>query len=379
MSRLLAAAALALLLPLPCLAQRPFGTLPGGEKVTEYTLRNAKGMTVKVMDYGATITEIQAPDRNGKFENITLGFDRVEDYLTDKNQYFGCTTGRVANRVAKGKFTVDGKEYQLAINNGPNTLHGGTKRPLAKVLWKATKVHEVRGPNGVTASDVTFNYQSPDGEEGFPGNLDVTVKFTLDAESRLLIEYKAVTDKATPVNLTNHAYFNLAGAGAPSVLDHTLMVNADAYTPADKELIPTGKIEPVAGTPFDFRQPKRIGRDIGSLLNTPAMGYDHCFVLNGKRAPGQAELAAVLRDPSSGRVLTCLTDQPGVQVYTGNFLKGNTGKGGKAYPQRSAVCLETFAFTNSMNTPGFPDIILRPGQTYQQVCIYGFSVDSSAR
>jgi len=345
---------------------RPFGKTLEGTKVDEYTLKNSQGMIVKLTNFGATITEITVPDRNGKFDNVTLGFDKVEDYTSDANQHFGATTGRVANRIARGKFKVDGKEYQVAINNGKNHLHGGTKKSLDRVVWTAKPSSKEQ--------KIEFTYSSPDGEEGFPGKLDVKVTYELTDKGELVINYEAVTDKATPVNLTNHAYFNLAGAGSKTILDHQLMVNADKYTVADDELIPTGKIDPVAGTPLDFRQMKRIGADIEKLDNTGAKGYDHCFVLN-KRFPGERDLAAKLRDPSSGRVLTVSTDQPGVQLYTGNFLTDKKGRDGKAYGKRSALCLETFALTNSMNTPGFPDVILRPGQTYRQVCVYAFSVE----
>lgn len=345
---------------------RPFGKTLDGTKVDEFTLKNAQGMIVKLTNYGAAITEITVPDKNGKFDNVTLGFDKVEDYTSDANQHFGATTGRVANRISRGKFKVDGKEYQVAINNGKNHLHGGTKKSLDRVVWTVKPSSKEQ--------KIEFTYSSPDGEEGFPGKLDVKVTYELTDKGELVINYEAVTDKATPVNLTNHAYFNLAGAGSKTVLDHELMVNADKYTVADDELIPTGKIEPVAGTPLDFRQMKRIGADIEKLDKTGAKGYDHCFVLN-KRSPGERAFAAKLRDPASGRVLTVSTDQPGVQLYTGNFLTDKKGRDGKAYVKRSGLCLETFALTNSMNTPAFPDVILRPGQTYRQVCVYAFSVE----
>jgi aldose 1-epimerase len=347
-------------------APRPFGQLPDGRKADEYTLKNSQGMIVKLTNYGATITEITVPDKNGKMDSVTLGFDKVEDYASGLNQHFGATTGRVANRISRGKFKVDGKEYQVAINNGKNHLHGGTKKSLDRVIWTAKPSDQ--------GQKVEFTYSSPDGEEGFPGKLDTKVTYELTDKGEIVINYEAVTDKATPVNLTNHAYFNLAGAGAKTILDHELMVNADQYTPADDELIPTGKIEPVAGTPLDFTKMKRIGADIEKLYKTGAQGYDHCFVLR-KRGPGERALAAKLRDPESGRVLTVLTDQPGVQLYTGNFLSEKKGRDGKTYAKRSALCLETFALTNSMNTPGFPDVILRPGQTYRQVCVYAFSVE----
>jgi aldose 1-epimerase len=347
-------------------APRPFGKTPEGQKIDEYTPKNSQGMIVKLTNWGATITEIDVPDKNGSMANVTLGFDNAEGYQSEANAFFGATTGRVANRIAKGKFTLDGKEYQLAINNGPNHLHGGVKRSMDKVLWTAKPAAQ--------GQKIEFTYSSPDGEEGFPGKLDTKVTYELTDKNEIVINYEAVTDKATPVNLTNHAYFNLTGAGAPTVLNHEIMINADQYTPADEGLIPTGKIVTVAGTPLDFRAMKRVGAEIELLYKTGARGYDHAFVLKPRKA-GERALAAKLRDPESGRVLTVSTDQPGVQLYTGNFLSGQKGKDGKTYAQRSALCLETFALTNSMNTPGFPDIILRPGNTYRQVCVYAFSVE----
>lgn len=341
---------------------RPFGKTPDGP-AKEYTLRNPSGMIVRLTDLGAAVTEIRVPDRAGTFENVTLGFDDAAGYLSDANQYFGCTTGRVANRIAKGLFTLDGKQYRLAINNEPNHLHGGVKRSFDKVLWKTAQV----------GNRVTFEYTSPDGEEGYPGKLHVVVTYTLDDANAIRIGYEAKTDRATPVNLTNHAYFNLAGAGAKTVLDHELMLNAESYVPVDETLIPTGKIEPVAGTPLDFRQFKRIGKEIAPLVKTGALGYDHCYVVK-KGEAGKTNVNAVLRDPSSGRVLTVSSDQPGIQFYSGNFLKDQKGRDGKTYANRSALCLETYAFPNAMNTPGFPNVILQPGAVYRQTCVYAFSV-----
>lgn len=345
-------------------APQPFGTTPDGAKVEEYTLKNKNGMIVKLMTLGATITEIGVPDKNGKIENVVLGFDKADDYLGPDNQYFGCTTGRVANRIALGKFQVDGKEYQLAINDGKHTLHGGGPRSLSRVVWKAAPAK-----NG---QSIEFTYSSPDGEEGFPGKLDLSVTYELTDANALAIRYAATTDKATPVNLTNHAYFNLAGAGAKTAVDHELMIPSQKFAEADATLIPTGKFLPVAGTRYDFSKPKRIGQDIEPNTEPGPIGYDLAYELPKGKA-GELVTAAVLRDPASGRTLTVTTDQPAIQFYTGNFLKGQKGRDGKTYANRSAVCLETFAFTNSMNTPGFPDIILRPGQTYRQVCVYGFS------
>jgi aldose 1-epimerase len=344
----------------------PFGKTADGTPVEVYTLKNKNGMIAKVMTLGATLTELHVPDKAGKTADVVFGFDNVAGYESGDNQHFGCTTGRVCNRIAKARFTLDGKEYQLAANNGPNHLHGGTKRNLGKVVWKAEKVK-----GSVPA--VRFTYTSPDGEEGYPGKLDVSVTYTLTDQNELRIDYTATTDKATPVNLTNHSYLNLSGHGADTVLDHELMVAADSYTPTDDTLIPTGKIAPVAGTPLDFTKAKRVGDGVEALLKTPAMGVDHNFVL--RKREEQPTLAAKLRDPKSGRTMTVLTTQPGVQVYSGNFLKGQKGKGGAVYKQRSGICLETQHFPDSVNQPAFPSIILKPGQTYKQTCIYAFAAE----
>ena len=341
----------------------PFGKTADGAMIDEYTLTNANGLKVKLITLGAAIAELHVPDKNGKLADVVLGFDDVAAYQSDKNQYFGCTTGRYANRIAKGKFTIDGNTYQVATNNGPNHLHGGVKRSLDKVIWKADVLK--------SENAVRFSYASPDGEEGYPGKLDLTVTYTLTGKNEVRIDYNATTDKATPVNLTNHSYFNLSGAGTPSVLDHELTLAAEQYTPADETLIPTGKIESVEGTPLDFRKPLKLGARIDQLLKTQYIGYDHNFVLT-KRGT-EPTFAAKLRDPNSGRVMTVLTTQPGIQVYSGNFLMGQTGKGGKTFPKRSAVCLETHHFPDAMNHKGFPDVILRPGQTYRHSCVYAFS------
>jgi aldose 1-epimerase len=324
-------------------------------------------MTAKVITYGATLTELHVPDKKGQTADVVLGLDDMAGYQSDANQFFGCTTGRVCNRIARGKFTLDGKEYTLAVNNGKNHLHGGTKRSLDKVVWKAKAEPE----KGGTAC-VAFTYESPDGEEGYPGKLNLRVVYCLTDKNELRIAYHASTDKATPVNLTNHSYFNLAGAGAASVLDHELTIAADKYTPADDTLIPTGKIEPVAGTPLDFTKPAKIGARIEMLTKTPYLGYDHNYVLN---KADLKEPAVRLLDPSSGRRMTVYTDQPGVQFYSGNFLKGSKGKGGKTYAHRSALCLETQHFPDSVNHPEFPSTILKPGQEYKHVTIFAFSAE----
>jgi aldose 1-epimerase len=314
------------------------------------------------------VTEINVPDKKGKFANVVLGFDDVAGYQSDKNQYFGCTVGRVANRIAKGKFTLDGKEYKLAINNEPNHLHGGVKRSFDKVVWKAATVDD-----GKRTFGVKMTYSSDDGEEGYPGKVDARVEFRLTEENGLEILIGANTNKATPVNLTNHSYFNLAGAGADTVLDHELKFNADRFVPVDKTLIPTGKLEAVKGTIMDFTKMTRIGDRIEKLYDTGAKGYDHCYVVD--HGPGFNTPAAILREPKSGRALTVYTTKPGIQLYTGNFLNGQKGAGAKEYKQRSAVCLETGGLPDAVNQPAFPSIILRPGETYGHICVYKFTAE----
>jgi aldose 1-epimerase len=352
----------------------PFGKTADGTAVEVWTLKSKSGVVAKIMTRGATLIELQAPDKNGKLANVVLGFDDVAGYESDRNQYFGCTVGRVCNRIAKGMFTLDGKQYKLALNNGPNHLHGGVKRSLDKVVWQAEgalgKNPKASAPDSAA---VFLKYISPDGEEGYPGKLTIEVIYQLNDKNELRIEYMATADKSTPINLTNHSYFNLSGAGVDSVLDHELTIAAEQYTPTDETLIPTGKVLPVAGTPLDFTKPMKIGARIDPLLKTAAMGYDHNFVLN-KRAQTPT-FATKLKDPASGRVLTVLTTQPGIQVYTGNFLKGDKGKDGKTYKQRSAICLETQHFPDSVNQPAFPSVILQPGQKYQQACVYALSAE----
>lgn len=360
----------------PLLAQKPeaepFGKTKDGVPVEVYTLRSSAGLIAKVMTRGATLTELHVPDRDGEVADVILGFDDVSGYESEDNQYFGCTTGRVCNRIAKGRFMLDGQEYELAVNNEPNHLHGGAEKSLDKVVWKA------RPWAGEKATGVTFTYTSPDGEEGYPGKLSLKVTYTVPKESNSLsISYSATTDKATPVNLTNHAYFNLSGAGSPTVLNHLLRLNADRYTPTDDTLIPTGEITSVEGTDLDFRKLTRIGKRVKNFDEQPSLGYDHNFVLNAKPEDKKMNLAAVLRDPKSGRMLRIVTTEPGIQFYSGNFLKGQTGKQGKTYPYRSAICLETQHFPDSVNQPGFPSTILKPGEEYQSQTIYQFDVFSS--
>jgi aldose 1-epimerase len=332
-----------------------------------FTLKNANKVTAKLMTRGATLTELLVPDKNGKPANIVLGFDDLAGYASKENQYFGCTVGRVANRIAGASFMLEGKTYTLAKNDGPNHLHGGVKNSLDKVVWKAKPFSKEK------ESGIVFTYSSPDREEGYPGKLDVTVTYTLTDKNQLKIEYEAKTDKATPVNLTNHSYFNLAGAGADTVYDHEVMINADKYTPSGKGLIPTGEILPVKDTPVDFTKPALIGDRIDQLIKTVTIGYDHNFVLRSQ--DGSLALAARVRHKPSGRVLTVHTTEPAIQLYTGNFLHGQKGKDGKIYQQRSALCLETQHFPDAVHHDNFPSIILRPGKTYRHTCVYSFSTE----
>jgi aldose 1-epimerase len=344
--------------------KKDFGKTPDGTPVDLYVLTNASGMKAKVMTYGAILTELDVPDKNGRVGDVVLGFDELKGYLAG-HPYFGATVGRVANRVAKGKFTLDGKEYKLAVNNGPNALHGGLKG-FDKVVWKAEPVQVA---DGVA---VKFTYLSPDGEEGYPGNLSVAVTYTLTNQNELKIDYTATTDKATPVNLSNHSYFNLTGTASGHILGHVLMLAADRYTPVDATLIPTGEIKPVKGTPLDFTSPTGIGARIDQLQGEPR-GYDHNFVLNSEGK--SLALAARVYDPKTGRVMEMYTTEPGVQFYTGNFLDGKVkGKGGLAYQKHHGFCLEAQHFPDSVNHPNFPSVILRPGKTYTQTTVYKFSV-----
>jgi aldose 1-epimerase len=339
-----------------------FGKTAEGTPVEEFTLTNSSGAIVKLISRGATLREWHAPDKHGKLDDVVFGFDDVAGYESPANGYFGCTAGRVANRIDGGKFSIDGNEYTLAINDGPNTLHGGVKRSLDKVVWKGTPFDSDAGEG------VVFTYTSPDGEEGFPGALAAKVTYTLTDKDELRIDYEATTDKPTPVNLTNHAYFNLSGAGSPTINNHELMLEADHYTPVVSTLIPTGEIAPVAGTPFDFREVHPIGERVDQLGTADGAGYDHNFVLNNQG--GDLALAAKVRDPNSGRVLAVYTTEPGVQFYGGNFLTGTAGKGGKKYDKRSGFCLETQHYPDSVHQRDFPSVILRPGQTYTHTCIY---------
>jgi len=341
-----------------------YGKTSDGQDVDEYTLTNARGMEVKVISYGGIITSIRVPDRNGNLANVVLGFDNLADYET-KSPYFGCITGRYANRIAKGKFTLNGTEYQLPINDGLNALHGGLKG-FDKVVWSAEEIE-----NGVIFSRI-----SSDGEEGYPGNLDVKVTYTLSDDNELKIDYQAETDAPTIVNLTNHSYFNLRGEGSGSIDNHILMIDADSYTPTDETLIPTGELAPVEGTPFDFRLPKDIGFGVRSSHEqiVRAQGYDHNFVLNNSDN-AEVQLAARVFEPVSGRVMEVLTTEPGIQFYTSNFIDGTlVGTGGRVYRMGDALALETQHIPDSPNQPDFPSTVLNPSETYQTTTIYKFDV-----
>ena len=350
-----------------------FGKTKDGVQAKVFEVANKNGMKVRLLSRGATLIGVDVPDRDGKVADVVFGFDDIAGYESKANSYFGCTTGRYANRIAQAKFTLDGKEYNLFANDGPNHLHGGNGESLDKVVWDGTPFEK----DGV--SGVEFTYTSPDGQEGYPGKQEMKVTYTLNDKNELKIDYSAKSDKPTVINLTNHAYFNLGGAGSPTINDHVLKLNADKYTPVDDTLITTGKLAPVEGTPLDFRTPTAIGKRVDQLTKTSALGYDHNFVVNRDDAEdGELVEAAKLIDPKSGRTLTVITDQPGIQFYGGNFLKGDKGKGGKTYGHRSACCLETQVFPDSPNkqgVEGWTDSVLRPGDEYTHTCIYAFGVE----
>ncbi len=338
-----------------------------GQQVKLFTLENRNGLKAKITNYGGIIVSLEVPDRNGQFADVVLGFDSLKDYEA-RNPFFGAITGRYANRIARGRFTLDGVEYKLAVNNGPNSLHGG-KVGFDKKVWAAK---EIQRPNAV---GLELAYTSPDGEEGYPGTLNCKVTYLLTNRNELKIEYSATTDKATVVNLTNHSYFNLAGEGSGPVLDHEIMINADSFTPTDDNLIPTGGKAGVAGTPMDFSRKRRIGDRIGEdyLPLKQGLGYDHCYVLSGGHG---LKTAAKVSDPKSGRVMTVETTEPAVQFYTSNHMKKMTGcKNGHTYDFRGALCLETQHYPDSPNHPDFPSTVLRPGDTYRQTTVYKFSAE----
>lgn len=346
--------------------QQPFGTRDG-RPVTLYKLTNSHGVEVHAMNYGGIILSIRVPDRKGQFADIVLGHETMEGYVPNP-PYIGAIVGRYANRIANGTFTLDGKTYTLPKNDGPNTLHGGTTRTFDKVVWDG---EPLEGKTGVA-----FSYLSKDGEEGFPGNLKVKVTYTLTDGNALIIDYEATTDKATPINVSQHSYFNLKGEGNGDILDHEIMINADRFTPVDKNLIPTGELRPVKGTPLDFTKSTRIGARIDDNYEQLVLGhgYDHNFVLNDKPDQNGLKLAARVHESTSGRVLEVWTTQPGIQFYTGNFLDGTvTGKQGHVYKRRYGLCLETQHFPDSPNHPKFPTTILKPGETFHQKTVFKFS------
>ncbi len=352
-------------------ASEPFGEVEG-HPVERYTLTNANGMQVSILTWGATVQSIMVPDRDGAMANVALGFDNLDDYVS-MSPYFGSIVGRYANRIAEGQFTLEGETYQLAINNDPNTLHGGDKG-FDKQIWTAAEVEGDGGPA------LEFSRTSPDGEEGYPGTLEVSVTYTLTGSNELRIEYAATTDAPTVINLSNHTYFNLAGEGSGNIYGHELQLNASHFTPVDATLIPTGEIAPVAGTAFDFTNPRPIGdgiRDASSEQILIGLGYDHNFVLD-RESPDDTSLieAARVTDPSTGRVMTVTTTEPGVQFYSGNFLNGAFGgPSGQAYRQGDGFCLETQHFPDSPNQPDFPTTELRPGEKFTSTTVYAFSTD----
>ena len=349
----------------PGVQQKPLGTQEG-RQVNLYTLTNSHGVEVHAMNYGGIILSIRVPDRKGELADVVLGHETLEGYVPNP-PYLGAIVGRYANRIANASFALDGKTYTLPKNDGPNTLHGGTTRTFDKVVWEAEPV----GKNGVA-----FSYLSKDGEEGFPGNVKVKVTYTLTDGNALIIDYEATSDKATPINVSQHSYFNLKGEGNGDILDHEIMINADRFTPVDKNLIPTGELRPVKGTPLDFTKSTKIGARIDDSYDQLVLGhgYDHNFVLNQKPRQNDEVLAARVHEPSTGRTLEVWTTQPGVQFYTGNFLDGTvTGKGGHVYKRRFGFCLETQHFPDSPNHPDFPTTILKPGETFHQKTVFKFS------
>jgi aldose 1-epimerase len=342
--------------------QESFGAMPDGTKVNIYEMTNSNGLRAKVMDYGAILVSLEVPDRAGKLGDVALGFDNLDSYLK-RNPMFGSTVGRYANRIAGAKFTLDRVEHKLTANSSGNHIHGGRAGRFDKVVWKG------RAFTGDEGASVRFTYLSPDGTDGFPGNLNCTVTYTLTNRDELKILYEAATDKPTIVNLTNHSYFNLAGAGSRDVLNHEMLINADYYTPADKALIPTGEIHSVKGTPLDFTEPETIGARIEQLTQT--RGYDHNYVL--KNSDGSLVLAARVYEPTSGRVMTVHTTEPGIQFYTANGMRAINGRSGKMYNRHYGFCLETQHFPDSPNKPHFPSTVLRPGEKYGTMTVFMFS------
>ncbi len=348
----------------PGVQEKPFGT-QDGRPVTLYTLTNANGVEVDTLNYGGIILSIRVPDRKGQFADIVLGHEKLEGYIPNP-PYIGAVVGRYANRIANGTFQLDGKTYTLPKNDGPNTLHGGTDKTFNKVVWDG---EALKGKTGVA-----YTYLSKDGDDGFPGNLKVRVTYTLTNSNELVIDYEATTDKTTVLNLSQHSYFNLAGEGTGDILNHEVMLNADRFTPVDKNLIPTGELRPVKGTPMDFTTPTKVGARIDDNYEQLVLGhgYDHNWVIN--RKGDGLTLAARVYEPTSGRVLEVSTTQPGVQFYSGNFLDGTVvGKQGHVYKRRYGLCLETQHFPDSPNHPDFPSTVLKPGETFKSKTVFKFS------
>lgn len=350
------------------LQRKAFQAELNGQDTDLFILKNRNGVEIAVTNYGGFVVSVMVPDKNGKFEDVVLGHSSLHDYLHTPEPYLGSLVGRYGNRIAGGKFTLEGKEYKLAINNGPNTLHGGLTGFNAMV-WDAVQLN---------AQTLKLTYLSVDGEEGFPGNLSIEVVYHLSHDNALEISYQAVTDKTTIINLTQHSFFNLAGTAKPTstICNNLLTIHADFYIPMDEVSIPTGCIAPVEGTPMDFRTPHLVGERIDNDFDQLkyGKGYDHCYVLN-KQEAGELSFAAKVVEPQSGRSLEVYTTEPGVQLYTGNWLGGFEGKYGATYPERSAICLETQHFPDSPNKPHFPTVVLHPGEVYKQICIYKFGVE----
>jgi aldose 1-epimerase len=348
----------------PSIDKKPFGITQAGEQVHQFILTNSGGSSATLINYGATLTRLLIPDKNNRIGDVVLGFDNLKQF-EDESPYFGATVGRVANRIANGLFKVDEQQYAVPINNGPNHLHGGFKG-YDKRIWNGDAAMTTDGPS------VRFTLLDPDGSEGYPGNVKVTVIYSLTGDNAIKIQYFAAADRPTPINLTNHAYFNLKDGGASDVLGHVFQANSDFYTPVNETLIPTGAIAPVKGTPFDFTQPKPIGKDIRTTGGNPA-GYDHNLVLRSQ--DGTLAKAADVHEPQSGRRLEVWTTEPGIQFYSGNFLDGSIkGRQNAVYNQYHAFCLEAHHYPDSINQPKFPDTLLRPGNVYRQITEYRFSI-----
>jgi aldose 1-epimerase len=353
--------------PAQTVTKASFGKTAEGQNIDLYTLRNARGVEAKITNYGGILVSLKVPDRNGKFDDVVLGFNDLDSYLTKNDPYLGAIIGRYGNRIAKGRFTLNGVEYKLAVNNGENHLHGGL-RGFDKVVWTGHEMKTKAGPA------VVLTYLSKDGEEGYPGNLNVRVVYTLTNNNEVKIDYSATTDKDTVTNLTHHSYFNLAGEGNGDILNHLVTINANRFVPTDAGSIPTGKLQSVLGNPFDFRKATAIGARINDDDEQLKLGngYDHTWVINGRA--GTMRLAATAYESSSGRVIQVWTTEPGVQFYTGNFLNGTlTGKSGKLYARRNGFCFETQHYPDSPNQPSFPTTTLKKGQTYKSTTIYRFS------